>query len=81
MQEVGLSAYTATLTVAIYLDAFVGLVQAFLKIPSLRALAPTQQSPGFIIAQALLLAAFVILGTAVLRGLRRGPPIDSAAMA
>jgi hypothetical protein len=65
------TAYGLTLAVAVYLDAFVALVQAFLKIPALNALAPTQQSPGFIIGHSLLLIAFIALGIASLRGLRR----------
>jgi hypothetical protein len=76
-----LTVYTATLSIAIYLDAFVGVVQAFLKIPGLHALAPTQQSPGFIIAQTLLLVGFVALGLAAVRGLRRPASGNLVAMA
>lgn len=72
-------AYAVTLTVAVYLDAFVFVVQAFLKVPALHAAAPTQQSPIFAIAQAILLAAFVVLGYAVLRGQRRGHPASQSA--
>lgn len=67
------AAYAISLTVAVYLDAFVAVVQAFLKLPALNAIAPTQQSPGFVVAQAVLLVAFVALGFAALRGLRRAP--------
>lgn len=65
------SAYGATLAVAIYLDAFVALVQAFLKIPALHALVPSDKSPGFALGQGLLLVAFLALGTSAVRGLRR----------
>ena len=65
------SAYGMGLSFAVYLDAFVGVVQAFLKVPALTAIAPTQQSPGFIVAQGVLLLAFVALGVAVVRGQRR----------
>lgn len=65
------TAYVGTLAFALYLDAFVAVVQAFLKIPALAAIAPTQQSPGFVIAQGALLVAFVALGLAATRGLRR----------
>jgi magnesium-transporting ATPase (P-type) len=34
--------YVASAVFALYLNAFVGVVQAFLKIPSLKAMAPTQ---------------------------------------
>jgi hypothetical protein len=44
--------------VALYLNVFVGVVQAFLKVPSLKALAPTQKEPPFLIAQLLVLLLF-----------------------
>jgi hypothetical protein len=51
-----------------YLDVFVGIVQAFQKVPFLAALAPTQSEPPFVVVQALALLAFVIVGTlAVIR--------------
>lgn len=65
-----LAVYAVGLTVTVYLDAFVAVVQAFLKIPVLHALAPTMASPPFAIAQGLLLLAFVLLGLGALRGLR-----------
>ncbi|PPE72531.1 hypothetical protein C3942_18505 [Solimonas fluminis] len=65
-----LTVYGATLAIAVYLDAFVAVVQALQKIPALNALAPTDKSPGFMIAQGLLLVAFVLLGRSALRGLR-----------
>jgi len=68
-------AYVTTLAVAVYLDAFVFVVQAFLKVPALTALAPTQQSPGFAIAQGVLLVTFAGLGYAGLRGFGRAAPL------
>ena len=47
---------------ALYLNAFVGVVQAFQKVPSLQQLAPTQSEPPFLVAQILVLAIFVVLG-------------------
>lgn len=64
--------YAIALSVAIYLDAFVFLVQAFLKIPALKAIAPTQQSPGFVVSQGVLLVAFVFIGRFAARGFARG---------
>ena len=64
-------AYVITLAIAVYLDAFVFVVQAFRKVPVLHALAPTQQSPGFAVAQGVLLLAFVILGYRAVRGMAR----------
>lgn len=62
--------YVAAVFTAVWLDAFVALVQAFLKVPALHAIAPTQQSPGFVLAQSLLLAVFVWLGLRAWRRLR-----------
>ena len=63
--------YVVTVTAALYLDCFVGAVQAFAKIPALHALAPTQSSPVFGIAQLAVLAIFVLLG---FLGVRRFHP-------
>jgi hypothetical protein len=53
--------YVVAALVALYLNTFVGVVQAFGKIPALNALAPTQSEPPFAIAQGLLLLAFVVV--------------------
>jgi hypothetical protein len=53
---------------ALYLDVFVGVVQAFQKLPFLQPLAPTQSEPPFLVAQVAVLAAFVVFGVlAVIR--------------
>jgi hypothetical protein len=44
---------------AVYLNLFVGVVQAFRRIPPLTALAPTQSEPPFAIAQVVLLVVFI----------------------
>jgi hypothetical protein len=54
--------YVVTATVALYFNCFVGVAQAFQKIPAVHALAPTQAEPPFMIAQIVLLAIFVVLG-------------------
>jgi hypothetical protein len=59
--------YVGTAVFALYLNCFVGVVQAFQKIPVLHALAPTGSEPAFLIAQSLLLLLFVILGILALR--------------
>jgi hypothetical protein len=64
------TAYAASATAAFYLNVFVGVVQAFQKVPALQALAPTQAEPPFAIAQAVVLAAFVAIGWAANRALR-----------
>jgi hypothetical protein len=37
------------------------VVQAFLKVPALKALAQTQKEPPFLVAQVIVLAIFVVL--------------------
>jgi hypothetical protein len=54
--------YVAAAVAALYFDCFVGVAQALGKIPALHALAPTQLSPGFAVAQIAVLAIFVVLG-------------------
>jgi hypothetical protein len=59
--------YVVTALIALWFNAFVGVVQAFQKIGALRALAPTQSEPPFLVAQAGLLALFVIFGFLAVR--------------
>jgi hypothetical protein len=56
--------YVATASMALYLNVFVGVVQAFLKIPALKAMAPTQTEPPFLFAQLAVLTLFIALGIA-----------------
>jgi len=51
--------YVVSAAVALYLNVFVAVVQAFEKIPALKALAPTQKEPLFLVAQLVVLALFV----------------------
>jgi hypothetical protein len=53
--------YVVCAMVALYLNCFVLVVQAFLKVPALHALAPNGNEPPFLIAQLALLAIFVLL--------------------
>jgi hypothetical protein len=54
--------YVAGATLALYLNAFVGVVQAFQKLAFLQPLAPTQAEAPFIVAQVAVLAIFAALG-------------------
>ncbi len=56
--------YVIGAVAALYLNVFVAIVQAFLKTPALKALAPTQTEFPFKAAQLVALAAFVALGVA-----------------
>jgi hypothetical protein len=59
--------YVVGAVVALYFNVFVGVVQAFLKIPPLTALAPTQAEPPFAIAQVFVLVVFAWLGFKAVR--------------
>ena len=59
--------YVAGAVVALYFNVFVGVVQAFQKLSFLQPLAPTQSEPPFLIAQAVVLAIFVVLGIVAVR--------------
>ncbi len=52
---------------ALYLNIFVGVVQAFAKLPVLKALAPTQSEPPFLIAQLVVLVIFAVFGIVAAR--------------
>lgn len=59
--------YVITAVLALYLNFFVLVVQSFLKIPALHALAPTQQEPPFALAQGVTLIGFLFLGFLAVR--------------
>jgi hypothetical protein len=67
--------YVVSALVALYLNVFVLVAQAFLKVAVLNALAPTQSDPGFIIAQLIVMAIFVVLG---IRAVKRFHPEANA---
>jgi hypothetical protein len=54
--------YVAGAVLALYLNAFVAVVQAFQKLAFLQPLAPTQAEAPFIVAQVAVLAIFAALG-------------------
>jgi hypothetical protein len=54
--------YVTSAVLALYFNAFVGVVQAFGKIALLKALAPTGSEPPFLVAQVIVLVLFAILG-------------------
>lgn len=53
--------YVVGAALALYLNVFVAVVQAFLKVPALQALAPTQTEPPFLAAQLVVMAVFMAL--------------------
>ena len=54
--------YVVTSVLALYLNCFVLVVQLFLKVPALNALAPGGTEPPFLIAQAITLVLFILAG-------------------
>ena len=54
--------YAVTATIALWLNLFVLVVQSFLKVPALNALAPTGTEPPFLVAQAAVLIGTAWLG-------------------
>ena len=51
--------FVISVALALYLNVFVAVVQSFLKAPVLKALAPTQKEPPFMVAQLVVLLIFV----------------------
>ena len=70
--------YVISSVVSLYFNIFVLVVQSFEKVPALHALAPTGKEAPFAIAQLILLAAFVVLGTMASKKFR-GQPLAVAA--
>ncbi|WP_342361992.1 hypothetical protein [Terrarubrum flagellatum] len=62
--------YAAGMVASLYFLAFVGVVQAFLKIPALHALAPNGNEAPFAIAQVVLLVLCIAAGIAAARSWR-----------
>ena len=55
---------------ALYFNVFVLVVQTFEKVPSLRAIAPTQKEPPFALAQGIVLLLFMVLTTFAVKRFR-----------
>jgi hypothetical protein len=68
--------YIAGAVLVLYLNTFVAVVQAFLKIPALKPLAPTQSEPPFLLAQLVVMALFIAFGVVAVRSFH--PEIKAA---
>ncbi len=53
--------YVVGVAIALYLNVFVLIAQLFLKVPALKALAPTGKEPPFLVAQLCVMAIFIVL--------------------
>jgi hypothetical protein len=69
--------YVICAAVALYLNVFVGVVQAFQKVPLLTALAPNQTELPFVVTQLVVLALFIVLTIAAAKRFR-GEPVRMA---
>jgi len=65
--------YVVCAGIALYLNVFVGVVQAFQKVPALTALAPNQTELPFVVTQLVVLALFIALTIAAAKGFRGEP--------
>jgi hypothetical protein len=62
-----------TAMIALYLNVFVLVAQLFMKVPALKAIAPTQSEPLFKLTQLVVLALFVVLTIAAAKKFRSEP--------
>lgn len=68
--------YIASAILALYLNVFVLVVQGFLKVAPLNRLAPTQSELPFVLAQGVLLVAFLALFVWMVRAFRPQPALQ-----
>lgn len=59
--------YLSTALAALYLNCFVAVIQSFQKVPAVNALAPTQTEAPFLVAQVVVIVAFVAVGVVAIR--------------
>jgi hypothetical protein len=71
--------YVVTAIIAQYFNVFVGVVQAFEKIPPLHSLAPTQSEPPFAITQGVVLLLFLVVGIVSAKRFHPMPNVPMAA--
>ncbi|HXA85956.1 MAG TPA: hypothetical protein VNZ47_12815 [Candidatus Dormibacteraeota bacterium] len=73
--------YAVTAVMALYLNCFVLVVQSFLKVPALHALAPKGNEPPFAIAQGILLVLFIVAGILAVKKFHPEASVSTAARA
>jgi hypothetical protein len=66
--------YVVTAVMSLYLNVFVLIIQLFLKVPALKAMAPTQSEPPFAVTQLTVLALFVVFGAIAVVRFRNAQP-------
>jgi hypothetical protein len=66
--------YVVMAVLSLYLNVFVGVVQAFQKVAFLHPLAPTGTEPPFVVAQGIVMIIFIVYG---ILGVKRFHPAGS----
>jgi hypothetical protein len=59
--------YVIGAVLSLYLNVFVLIAQLFMKVPALKALAPTQSEPPFLGTQVVVMLIFIVLGVLAVR--------------
>ena len=62
--------YVVTAMISLYLNVFVLVAQLFQKVAALKAMAPTQSEPPFLVAQVVVMVVFVVLTILAAKGFR-----------
>jgi hypothetical protein len=62
--------YVIAAVLSLYLNVFVLIAQAFMKVSALKPLAPTQSEPPFLVAQLVCLLLFIFLGVLAVKKFR-----------
>jgi hypothetical protein len=57
----------------LYLNVFVLVAQLFMKIPALKAMAPTGSEPPFLVSQIVVMALFVVVTIIAAKRFRSDP--------
>jgi hypothetical protein len=65
--------YVLSAVLALYLNVFVLIAQLFAKVPALHAMAPTQSEPPFLVAQVIVLLAFIAIAVSATIKFRMRP--------
>ena len=69
--------YVITAVASLYFNVFVLVVQSFVKVSALNALAPTQSEPPFAITQAVVLAVFILIAVIAMVTFRPGTAVKA----
>lgn len=73
--------FVVTAVLSLYINVFVAVLQAFSKIPALKAIAPTRKEPPFAIAQLVVLVLFVLLTIVALNSFTSRPRLNCHVLA